>query len=162
MNFYSFYLSILGVFIGSTLYYIHQIPFGGPPVANFAEQTEKTDFNTISLPKGRWRYGGSTSWAPIREKFEKALKTTHPQFRLQYIDPTTEAPSSRTGIEMLLNDQLDFSLSSRSLKQEEHQAAKKKGFKLKQIPVAVDGIAVAVNLNLNIPGLTVTQLREQI
>ena len=37
-------------------------------------------------------------------------------------------------------DQLTFSQSSRPVKSEEYQVAKKKGFALKQIPVAIDGI----------------------
>ncbi len=161
MNKYLLYLITLNLLIYSTLYYIYKTPFKEAPLRDLAEQTEKKDFiSSINLPKGTWRYGGSTSWAPIRKIFEAAIKITHPQFKLQYTDPTTETPSSGIGIKMLLNDELDFSLSSRSLKQEERQIAKQKGFKLKQIPVAVDGIAIAVNPNLNIPGLTVTQLRD--
>ena len=157
---YLFYISILALFIGLTLYYIHETPFTEPPAAEIAKETRKNGFSSISLPKGTWRYGGSTSWAPIRENFEQAIKTTHPQFKLKYTSPTTGAPGSGTGIKMLLNDEIDFSLSSRSLKKEERQIAQRKGFKLEQIPVAVDGVAVAVNPSLNVPGLTITQLRD--
>lgn len=154
------YISILALIIVSILYYIYKTPFTETPVSEIAQKTKGNDFSTVSLPKGTWRYGGSTSWAPIREKFQEAIKTTHPQFQLKYTSPTNAAPGSGTGIKMLLNDELDFSLSSRSLKEEEHKIAKQKGFQLKQIPVAVDGVAVAVNPNLNIPGLTLTQLRD--
>ena len=154
------YISILALIIGSILFYVYKTPFTETPVSKIAEETKENDFSTVSLPKGTWRYGGSTSWAPIREKFREAIKTTHPQFQLKYTSPTNAAPGSGTGIKMLLNDELDFSLSSRSLKEEERKIAKQKGFKLKQIPVAVDGIAVAVNPNLDIRGLTLTQLRD--
>ncbi len=160
MKGYWFYLIILSLFIGANLYYIHEIPFKESSAANFKEETEKDDFDNISLPEGTWRYGVSSSWVPIREKFEEAIKTTHPQFRLQYAGPSKEAPSSENGIEMLLNGKLDFSLSSRVLNKEERQIAKQKGFKIKEIPVAIDGIAIAVNPNLNISGLTVTQLKN--
>ena len=40
------------------------------------------------------------------------------------------------------------------------QKLNKKDLVLKEIPVAIDGIAIAVNFNLNIPGLTVTQLKN--
>ena len=157
---YLFYMGILGLLIGGTLFYIYKTPPISEEVYETLEETTKNDFISINLPKGTWRYGGSTSWTPIREKFEKAIKTNHPQFKLKYTVSNTEPPGSKTGIRMLLDDQLDFSLSSRSLKEEERQLAKQKGFKLTQIPIAVDGIAIAVNPNLNIPGLTIIQLRD--
>ena len=165
-----FYLSLPILLIASALFYYYEIPFsesaGGKILENAKkettkkEETKKNDFSSVNLPKGKWRYGGSTSWAPIREKFEQAIKTTHPQFKLQYTESSTEAPGSGTGIKMLLNGELDFSLSSRSLTDLERQQAKQQGFKLQQIPVAIDGIAIAVNPSLNIYGLTVTQLRD--
>jgi phosphate transport system substrate-binding protein len=61
---------------------------------------------------------------------------------------------------MLLNNQLAFSQSSRSIEPKENQEASQRGFSLKEIPVAIDGIAIAVNPSLNIPGLTIAQLKE--
>jgi phosphate transport system substrate-binding protein len=61
---------------------------------------------------------------------------------------------------MLIDNQLAFSQSSRSVKAEENAEAQQKGFSLKEIPVAIDGIAIAVNHDLNIPGLTVAQLKD--
>lgn len=155
-----FYISIVTLLIGSTLFYNYEISSTKAPAGETTKETKKNDFSSINLPKGTWRYGGSTSWAPIREKFEKAIATTHPQFKLQYTDSTTQAPGSGTGIKMLLNNELDFSLSSRSLTDLERQQAKQQGFILKQIPVAIDGVAIAVNPDLAIPGLTITQLRD--
>ena len=60
---------------------------------------------------------------------------------------------------MLLEGKVDFVQSSRSLHPEEYKLAKQKGIKLKQIPVAVDSIAVAVHPNLDIRGLTLSQLQ---
>jgi len=61
---------------------------------------------------------------------------------------------------MLLNNQLAFSHASRSIKQEEYQQAQQLNITLKEIPVAIDGIAIAVNPNLNIPGLTLAQIKD--
>jgi phosphate transport system substrate-binding protein len=61
---------------------------------------------------------------------------------------------------MLLNNQLAFAQSSRPLHDSEYQEAKTQGVQLKAIPVAIDGIAVIVNPNLPLQGLTVTQLRD--
>ena len=46
-----------------------------------------------------------------------------------------------------------FAQSSRSIKPEEYQAAQQRGFSLKEIPVAIDAIAIAVHPSLNLPGL---------
>jgi phosphate transport system substrate-binding protein len=60
---------------------------------------------------------------------------------------------------MLINNQLSFAQSSRSLQVEEIQAAQQRGFTLREIPVALEGIAIAVHPDLNVPGLTIDQLR---
>jgi len=61
---------------------------------------------------------------------------------------------------MLINDRLAFAQSSRPLLDTELNRAKQRGFTLQQIPVAIDGLAVAVNPNINVPGLTIDQLRS--
>ncbi len=112
-----------------------------------------------NVPNGLFNYGGSTTWAPIRQAVDPAIQTTWPQFQLRYTEPTSEAPGSGTGIKMLLNDQLTFSQSSRPLQDQEYQQAQTRGFTLKEIPVAIDGIAIAVNPSLNLSGLTIAQLK---
>ena len=61
---------------------------------------------------------------------------------------------------MLLHNQLAFAQSSRALKIDELNEAKLRGFELQEVPVAIDGIAVIVNPDLNIQGLTVDQLYQ--
>ncbi len=111
-----------------------------------------------NVPTGLFNYGGSTTWAPIRRDVDPALQIVWTNFRLRYIDPIQGAPGSGAGIQMLIDHQLAFAQSSRSIKDAEYQAAKQKGFGLKEIAIAIDGIAVAVNPNLSIKGLTVDQL----
>ncbi len=115
--------------------------------------------NVSSIPTGTFNYGGSTTWAPIRKDVDPVLENICPQFILRYIQPVAGKPGSGTGIQMLLDNQLSFSQSSRSVKAEENATAQQKGFSLKEIPVAIDGIAIAVNPTLNIPGLTIAQLK---
>ncbi|BAY12387.1 PstS family phosphate ABC transporter substrate-binding protein [Calothrix sp. NIES-2098] len=114
----------------------------------------------INVPSGLFSYGGSTTWATIRKEVDPEIQKLWLKYQLRYTDPTTGAPGSGTGIKMLLDNQLAFSQSSRSLKDEEYQKAKQRGFQLKEIPVAIDGIAIAVNPNLQIPGLTLAQLKD--
>ena len=115
--------------------------------------------NVSSIPTGTFNYGGSTTWATIRKDVDPVLENICPQFILRYIQPVAGKPGSGTGIQMLLDNQLSFSQSSRSVKPEENATAQQKGFSLKEIPVAIDGIAIAVNPTLNIPGLTIAQLK---
>lgn len=111
-----------------------------------------------NVPTGRFNYGGSTTWAPIRRDLDSKLQIVWTNFQLIYTNPIQGSPGSGTGIQMLTDNQLAFSQSSRSVKESEYQAAKQRGFSLKEVPVAIDGIAIAVNLNLEIKGLTINQL----
>lgn len=131
-----------------------------PSSSPLASDTVQTFTEVSNVPSGLFSYGGSTTWAPIREKVDPVLETAHPNFKLRYTDPTMGNPGSGTGIKMLLDDQLAFSQSSRPLKDQEYATAKERGFTILQIPVALDGIAIAVHPDLNIKGLTVDQLRK--
>ncbi len=113
-----------------------------------------------NIPEGNFRYGGSTTFAPIREIVDREILEVLPQFQLIYVDPISGTPGSGKGIEMLVKNQLNLSQSSRSIKENEHKKAQTKGFDLQEIPVAIDGIAIAVHPSLNIAGLTVVQLKE--
>ena len=113
------------------------------------------------VPSGTFSYGGSTSFAPLRSPTViTAIQQAHPSFHLKYVHPKAEKPGSQTGIRMLLNRDLSFAQSSRDLDQRDLQNAKKKGFELKAIPIAIDGIAIFVNAELPIRGLTVPQLQQ--
>ncbi|KAB8329962.1 hypothetical protein SD80_032595 [Scytonema tolypothrichoides VB-61278] len=114
-----------------------------------------------NVPSGTFFYGGSTTFAPLRSQdIIDAINKAHPSFHLQYVHPPKKKPGSRTGIEMLLNDELSFAQSSDTLKPYELQAATKKGFELEQKAVAIDGIAIYVNLSLPIRGLTLEQVQQ--
>lgn len=113
-----------------------------------------------NVPNGLFSYGGSTTWASIRKELDPAIQTVWPQFQLRYTDSNRGKPSSDTGIQMLLDNQLEFAQSSRPLKEAEYQQARDRGFQLKEIAVAIDGIVVAVNPNLDVSGITVAQLNN--
>ncbi len=120
----------------------------------------KADFAQVAnVPTGSFSYGGSTTFAPIRLVVDSALQTGRPEFRLQYVSPAEGAPSSTTGIKMLLNRQLDFSQSSRPVKEAEQAMAQQLGTTLQEVPIAIDGIAIGVNPSLSVPGLTLEQLK---
>ncbi|WP_257236787.1 substrate-binding domain-containing protein [Nostoc sp. 'Peltigera malacea cyanobiont' DB3992] len=116
--------------------------------------------SSITAPEGTWFYGGSTSWAPVREYVDPEIKKAHPQFELRYTSAINDPPGSGTGIRMLLEGRLTFSLSSRPIADREYQQSQQRGLSLKQIPVALEGLAIAVHPNLQIPGLTLGQIKD--
>ncbi len=131
----------------------------GPRIvrANAAGQGGALDRKGI--PPHIFHYSGNTSWATLHHKMAPAFQTAWPDFQLRYTHPVGEALGSTTDIKMLLQGQLAFSQSSRPIKPEEYEKARQRGYDLKQIPVAIDGVAIAVHPNLDIPGLTLTDLK---
>lgn len=128
----------------------------GEPSANSGAQ-----FSDVpEVPAGLFNYGGSTTWAPVRGQVDPVIQQAVPGFQLRYTDPISAPPGSGSGIEMLLTNQLSFAQSSRSLNSAERQAAQQQGYSLQAIPVALEGLAIAVNPNLSVEGLTLTQLRD--
>ncbi len=113
------------------------------------------------VPLGKFYYGGSTSFAPLRSlTVITAIKQAYPLFDLEYVHPKKEKPGSGTGIEMLLNGELSFAQSSRHLKPIESQIAKEKGFTLEERSVAIDGITIFINDKLPIHELTRPQVQK--
>jgi phosphate transport system substrate-binding protein len=115
-----------------------------------------------NVPELTLRYGGSTSFAPLRSPAIVAkIQQSHPKFVLAYTEPTPpEKPGSGSGIRMLIDGQLSVAQSSRPLKDEEFAKAKDRGFALEQVPVAIDGIAIYINPQISTASLTVAQLKD--
>lgn len=130
----------------------------GSPSPN--NQISETLAAVKNVPEGLFNYGGSTTWAPIRKEVDFIIQQVWPKFRLVYTDPTAGTPGTGSGIRMLIENQLAFSQASRSLKDEEIQRAQQRGLTLKEVPVAIDGIAIAVHPDLPVSGLTITQLKD--
>lgn len=121
----------------------------------------KTLAQIPNIPQGTFNYGGSTTFAPLRsDSVISSLNQAYPDFKLRYTEPIGGKPGSGSGIKMLLDGQLSFSQSSRPVKDNEFAQAQQRGFKLDQVPVAIDGIAFYVNPGLSIPGLTLSQMRD--
>lgn len=127
---------------------------------NLANSKKIPDFAHVpNVATGIFNYGGSTAWAPLRLAVDSVIQSERPELRLRYVQPQGEPPGSSPGIQMLLKGQLAFVQTSQPLHSAEYELAKQKGFKLKQVPVAVNSIAVAVHPKLNIAGLTLSQLQ---
>lgn len=123
-----------------------------------AQSTGETFAQVQGVPSGLFNYGGSSTWASIRKEIDSDIQTVWPKFQLRYTNPRKGPPSSETGIRMLLENQLDFAQSAVPLADKYYQQAQQRGISLKEIPIAIDGLAVVVHPSLNIPGLTVDQV----
>jgi len=150
---------LLGVVVGGaiSLPIINLINL--PSALESAEQPEDSHLSSVTAPAGTWLYGGSTTWAPIRGLVDKRIEREWPKFNLSYAQHPTLPPGSGMGIKMLLDGQLSFAQSSRPVLNNEYELAASRGVKLKQVPVAIDGIAIAVHPSLNIEGLTLEQIK---
>ncbi len=128
-----------------------------PSISQYRTLAEVPDVPNLTV-----RYGGSTSFAPLRSpEIEAKILQAHPDFKLSYTEPPPgEKPGSGSGIRMLIEGQLSVAQSSRDVKDEEFKRAKTRGFTLEQVAVAIDGIALYVNPQLSIPGLTASQIKD--
>ena len=131
------------------------------PSLNKIATANKFDHDlNIEFPKGTWQYGGSLTWQPIRKLVTQELQEKYPHFELIYTRHPTLPNGSGTGIKMLLDGQLSFAQSSRPIEDYEYDSAIIRGKILKQVPVAMDGIVILVNPDLDIDGLTIKQLEN--
>lgn len=132
---------------------------------NTTTSTSVTVFNKDSVadiypPSDTFYYGGSTSWAPIRNKLDTEIQRLKPEFKLVYNDPKKSPVGSDTGIDMLIKKEIAFAQSSEPLREEEKQKAKENGLRLEAIPIPIiDGVAIAVHEKLGISSLTLEQLK---
>jgi ABC-type phosphate transport system substrate-binding protein/uncharacterized caspase-like protein len=129
---------------------------------------KEDSFADIYAPSGTFYYGGSTTWARISDKLNPEITRLKPKFIVSYKKigkhPDNSSVSSKagseTGVSMLIRGEIDFAYSSEKLREEEKQEAQKRKLHLEEIPVAIDGIAIAVSENLAISSLTLEQLKK--
>jgi phosphate transport system substrate-binding protein len=132
-----------------------------PATQPTANQIDVDTFQQVAdVPKGIFNYDGSATWSTIMSLVKPQLQKAYPNLKLRYVNLINQTPGSTLGIEMLLDGQLDFALSSRPLTDEEYATAKQRGFTLTMYPVAINGIAVAVNQSLPLSQISLQQLEQ--
>lgn len=89
---------------------------------------------TSNKASGKVVVAGSSSVSPVMEKLIEAYKSVNPNVRIEL-----QTSDSTTGVTNAANGTCDIGMASRGLKETE----KAKG--LKEITIAIDGIAVVVN-----------------
>ncbi|MDJ0681654.1 MAG: substrate-binding domain-containing protein [Xenococcaceae cyanobacterium MO_167.B52] len=113
-----------------------------------------------TIPQGIFNYGGSTTWSAIHDIVNSKIAKQYPEFNLRYLPAIDTTPGSGTGIKMLLQGDLDFAHSSRSIEPEEHILAHQQGFTLREYHIAIDAIAIGVHPSLPVLSLTVEELKK--
>jgi phosphate transport system substrate-binding protein len=113
-----------------------------------------------NVPDGLFNYGGAYLFAALTAQgMNDAIAKAHPRFQLRFTDPVNSKPGSGTGIAMLIDKQLSFSQSGRPLKDAELEKASSRGFRLEEVPVALDGIAFYTHPGLSLKGLSIEQVQ---
>ncbi|MBD2506640.1 substrate-binding domain-containing protein [Nostoc muscorum FACHB-395] len=156
---------LIGIGLGFCVAAIIPSPFQSYLFTNFIDSRKRdkffSDLSKDSVPEGTFKYGGSTSWAPVYPELEAEIERDWPNLKLEYDNSLIgKEVGSAVGIQKVIDGELAFALSSRSILDTELQQAKNKGFSLKEVSVAKDAVAVAVNFQLNVPGLTQENLKS--
>lgn len=116
--------------------------------ANKYIQVSSKDYSSSKL-FGKVVVAGSSSVSPVMEKLIEAYKSVNPNAKIEL-----QTSDSTTGVTNAINGTCDIGLSSRGLKDSE----KAKG--VKEITIAIDGIAVIVNKENPTSNLTKAQVEQ--
>lgn len=118
-------------------------------IADDAAAYEGTDTTTGTRPVGKVVLAGSSSVTPVMEKLKEAYLAvnTNAEIEIQESDSSTGMTSAIDGL-------CDIGMASRELKDSEVEAG------LTSTAIAMDGIAVIVNLNNPVDGLTAEQVKN--
>ena len=106
---------------------------------------EPADYTPAAV-SGKLVIGGSSSVSPVMEKLIEAYKTVNPDAEIEL-----QTTDSTTGMTSAIEGTYDIGMASRELKEEESA-------QLASCAIAMDGIAVIVNLENPVEDLTVEQI----
>jgi phosphate transport system substrate-binding protein len=106
-----------------------------------------------SRPKGAVQIKGSDTMVNLGQAWAEAYMNKHPDANI-----SVTGGGSGVGIAALINGDTDIAESSREMKPEEIEQAKKKGREPKEFTVAQDGLSVIVNPSNPANKLTINQL----
>ncbi len=128
---------------------------------NTSLETLNTFGEVSPIPSGSFPYLGSPSWDSIQEAIDPIIREIHPRFRVRYSGSITQTSEIENEIpRQLSNNQIAFLQVSRPLTDKKgNTTIEIDGTSLRQIPIALNVLAIAVNHNLEIPSLTQEQLR---
>jgi phosphate transport system substrate-binding protein len=113
------------------------------------------------VPSGLFSYGGALYFASlVAHGMNEEMLQNHPDFYLRYTKPTNQDQSYAHGIKMLLDGELSFAFNGRPLKDQEYVQAELRNIELLQVPIAIDGITVFGNHDLEVGNLSLDQVKD--
>ena len=117
--------------------------------ANKYIKIQNTKAYSSNKASGKVVVAGSSSVSPVMEKLIEAYKGVNPNAKIEL-----QTSDSTTGVTNAINGTCDIGMASRALKDSE----KAKG--VKEITIAIDGIAVIVNKVNPVADMTKTQVEQ--
>lgn len=108
----------------------------------------KPDYEAADV-SGKVVVAGSSSISPVMEKLKEAYAAANPEVEVE-----VQESDSTTGMQYLRDGLCDIGMASRALKDSETEAG------LKSTVIAQDGIAVIVNNESGVDGLTSEQIKQ--
>jgi phosphate transport system substrate-binding protein len=148
-------LLVLGVILAGSLIAVSN------NLSNGSSETTPIDKQKETKISGLSSYGGDSIFAPlVANGLNRAIEAQHPNLQLRYAKPANGNFSSVNGIEMLLNGEISLAYNARPLTDDEYRKAQLRGFPLKQVPIAIDAIAVFSNFWTPTAGLTLQQVNK--
>lgn len=102
-----------------------------------------------STVAGKVVVAGSSSVTPVMEKLKEAYMAVNPNAEIEI-----QLSDSSTGVKMAIEGTCDIGMASRELKDSEIAEG------VSPTVIAIDGIAIIVNLNNPLAGLTAEQVRQ--
>jgi serine/threonine protein kinase len=131
-----------------------------PPIPVRDYQNKLPNISSVTdVPSGEFKYGGSTTWLELYSRLNPIIKQTFPQLVFTWQAPPKNTwVHSEAGIDMLIQGQLDFALSSKGIPDKQKQKAQVANVKLKEIPIAISSTAIIVNPNLTVDAITGPEL----
>ena len=103
---------------------------------------------TCNKSSGKVVVSGSSSVSPVMEKLIEAYKSVNPDVTVEL-----QTSDSTTGVTNAINGSSDIGMASRAIKDSE------KGKGIQEVTIAIDGIAVIVNNENSINGLSKDQVQ---
>ena len=129
------------------------------PNLNQAKPNPDKAKQSIDIPQGLFSYGGAPIFAPlVASGINGLIETKYPGYELRYTKPLNQDYSSSNGIRMLIDGELSFAYNERPLTDEEYKTANLRNINLKQIPIALDGVVVYGNKEIDSQQLNREQL----
>ena len=117
--------------------------------ANKYIKIQNTKAYSSNKASGKVVVAGSSSVSPVMEKLIEAYKGVNPNAKIEL-----QTSDSTTGVTNAINGTCDIGMASRALKDSE----KAKG--VKEVTIAIDGIAVIVNKLNPVTDMTKTQVEQ--